>query len=252
MRWAALGALSAALAVAAGAFGAHALRDRLAPAALAVFDTGVRYHLVHALALLALGLSAHRLDVRATRAVGLLFALGTVLFAFSLYGLALSGLRALGAITPLGGLCFLAGWVLFARALSRAAPGALALVLVLATGGIVAPGCRAAAESPDGAAASSAGTRATNAATDPPPGVSSFPRRTGLRLEPVVRGLDRPLHLTAPAGDTRLFVVEQGGTIRIVRDGRVLSSPFLDLSNRLRAGGEQGPVSYTHLTLPTN
>jgi glucose/arabinose dehydrogenase len=66
------------------------------------------------------------------------------------------------------------------------------------------------------------------------------PRATGLALEPVASGLDRPLYLTAPPGDPRLFVVEQGGRIRIVRDGRLLPVPFLDLSDRVRAGGERG------------
>src|SRR5215468_9246713 len=66
------------------------------------------------------------------------------------------------------------------------------------------------------------------------------PRATGLTLEKVVSGLDRPLYLTAPAGDHRLFVVEQGGRIRIVRGGRLLPTPFLDLSDRVRAGGERG------------
>jgi uncharacterized membrane protein YgdD (TMEM256/DUF423 family)/glucose/arabinose dehydrogenase len=233
MRWAALGALSAALAVAAGAFGAHALRDRLAPAALAVFDTGVRYHLVHALALLALGLGGRRLEPVAARWVGILFTLGTVLFAGSLYALALGGPRALGAITPLGGVCFLAGWLLFAGALARAAP-AVTLVLVTAA---LAPGCRAADPQ---AQAQSSGTSSTAAATT----VSGpFARRAGLRLVKVADRLDSPVHLSAPAGDPRIFVVEQGGTIRIVQGGRVLPEPFLDLSGRLRSGGEQGLLS---------
>ena len=239
MRWAALGALSAAVAVAAGAFGAHALRERLAPDLLAVFETGVRYHLVHALALLALGLAARHLEARAVRGIGTLFALGTLLFAGSLYALALSGVRVLGAITPLGGVCFLAGWLWFAFALrraARAAPAAVALVLV-SCALAVSSGCRAGGGDGGGANAQTAsgGSSSSGGAV-----VSTFPRRTGLRLEKVVDGLNRPLHLTAPAGDPRLFVVEQGGTIRIVRDGRVLPAPFLDLSNRLRAGGEQG------------
>src|SRR5688572_7840475 len=236
MRWAALGALSAALAVAAGAFGAHALRDRLAPAALAVFDTGVRYHLVHALALLALGLGGRRLEPVAARWVGILFTLGTVLFAGSLYALALGGPRALGAITPLGGVCFLAGWLLFARALARAAPPAGAVALLLMTGAM-ATGCRAADPQ---AQAQSSGASSTAAATT----VSGpFVRRAGLRLVKVADHLDSPVHLAAPAGDPRLFVVEQGGTIRIVQGGRVLPEPFLDLSGRLRSGGEQGLLS---------
>src|SRR5688572_6872784 len=244
MRWAALGALSAALAVAAGAFGAHALRDRLAPAALAVFDTGVRYHLVHALALLALGLGGRRLEPGAARWVGILFTLGTVLFAGSLYALALGGPRTLGMVTPLGGICFLAGWLLFARTLARAAPPAGAVALLVVTGAL-ATGCRGAdpqaqAQAQAQAQSRSSGSSSTAAATT----VSGpFARRAGLRLVKVADQLDSPVHLTAPAGDPRLFVVEQGGTIRIVQGGRVLPEPFLDLSGRLRSGGEQGLLS---------
>jgi uncharacterized membrane protein YgdD (TMEM256/DUF423 family)/glucose/arabinose dehydrogenase len=223
MHWAAWGAISAGMAVVLGAFGAHALRARLAPDLLAIFETGVRYHLVHALALLALGLAAPRLERGAVRPVGLLLGLGTLLFSGSLYALALSGIRALGAITPLGGLCWIAAWVLFARALFRAAPGPLVLVVALA--GVAAPGCRAQAQAPRAGPA------------------DRFAPATGIRLEPVADGFDRPLHLTAPAGDPRLFVVEQGGTVRIVRGRDVVARPFLDLSDRLRAGGEQGLLS---------
>jgi uncharacterized membrane protein YgdD (TMEM256/DUF423 family) len=126
MQWAALGALSAGIAVAAGAFGAHALRGILAPASAAVYETAVRYQLVHALALIAVGLAAGRIDARGARRSGLLFALGTVFFCGSLYALALGGPRLLGAIAPLGGLCWLAAWLDFARGLARAARGASA------------------------------------------------------------------------------------------------------------------------------
>ena len=110
----ALGALSAFLAVALGAFGAHALRDRLAPDLLAVFETGARYHLVHAVAIVVLGFAEARLP--AVRVSGFLFLLGTLLFSGSLYALALSGVRVLGAITPIGGVCFMAGWIALALA----------------------------------------------------------------------------------------------------------------------------------------
>jgi len=100
----AAGAINAALAVAAGAFGAHALRDRLDARALEVFDTGARYHMYHALAMVLCGLLA-------ARAPGYLFQAGIVLFSGSLYALALTDVKALGAITPLGGLAFIAGWV---------------------------------------------------------------------------------------------------------------------------------------------
>jgi len=111
------GALSALLGVAAGAFGAHALRGRLTPEMLAVFETGVRYQIVHALALVAL--TAVPLPGGRLLAPGWLFVVGTVLFSGSLYALALSGVRPLGAITPLGGLCFLTGWAMLAYAFVR-------------------------------------------------------------------------------------------------------------------------------------
>ncbi len=106
-----LGAMLAALGVAAGAFGAHALRARLSPELLGVFETGVRYHLIHALGLLAVAWAAMRWPGTATNAAGWLFVAGTVLFSGSLYALTLSGIRALGAITPLGGVAFIAGWL---------------------------------------------------------------------------------------------------------------------------------------------
>jgi uncharacterized membrane protein YgdD (TMEM256/DUF423 family) len=107
------GALAGATAVAFGAFGAHALRARLSPEMLAVFETGVRYHMYHALALLAVSALALRVDGsgRLLGAAGWLFTAGIVLFSGSLYALALSGVTVLGAITPLGGLAFLAGWL---------------------------------------------------------------------------------------------------------------------------------------------
>ncbi|MDH4352209.1 MAG: DUF423 domain-containing protein [Gemmatimonadota bacterium] len=109
--FAAAGAVSAFLAVAAGAFGAHALRARLAPDLLAVFETGARYQMYHALALLAVAwLTAARPGGNAAVWAGGLFLLGTVVFSGSLYVLALTGQRWLGAITPLGGVAFLAGW----------------------------------------------------------------------------------------------------------------------------------------------
>lgn len=106
-----IGAFSAFLGVAAGAFGAHALKTRVTPELLLVFETGVRYQLIHAIALLAVGLAAvHRPSGSWAIPVGL-FTAGTVVFSGSLYALALSGVRWLGAVTPLGGVCFLAGWL---------------------------------------------------------------------------------------------------------------------------------------------
>lgn len=108
------GALSAFVTVAAGAFGAHALRARLGPDLLAVFETAARYQMYHALALIAVGWALTRWAAPQLRAAGWLFVAGTILFSGSLYLLALTGVRGLGAITPLGGLCFLAGWLLLA------------------------------------------------------------------------------------------------------------------------------------------
>ena len=105
-----LGAVSALLAVALGAFGAHALRGRLSAEMLSVFEVGVRYHMYHALALLAVGWASTRWPVGPVTAAGWLFVAGTVIFSGSLYLLCLTGARWLGAITPLGGLALLLGW----------------------------------------------------------------------------------------------------------------------------------------------
>ncbi|MCJ7511802.1 MAG: DUF423 domain-containing protein [Anaerolineales bacterium] len=116
-----IGALAGALAVAAGAFGAHALGDRLPPDRLATFETGARYLMVHALAMLALGLALGRWPAAATwlQASGWLFLAGMLLFSGSLFLLSLTGIRWLGAITPLGGVAFIAGWVCLAVAVLR-------------------------------------------------------------------------------------------------------------------------------------
>ncbi|MGH7673937.1 MAG: DUF423 domain-containing protein [Gemmatimonadales bacterium] len=113
------GSLSALVAVAAGAFGAHALRGRLSPEMLAAFETGARYHMYHALALLAVAWAATRWPGPAVRVAGWLFLAGTLVFSGSLYLLSLTGLRALGAITPVGGFCFLGGWVALALGIWR-------------------------------------------------------------------------------------------------------------------------------------
>lgn len=118
--WATLaGALSGLAAVALGAFGAHALRDRLTPDLLSVWKTANEYHFYHALALVLIGLLARgarppTLDAAAWCMLG-----GTLLFSGSLYLLALSGVRWLGAITPLGGVLFLLGWACLAWAAWR-------------------------------------------------------------------------------------------------------------------------------------
>ena len=111
-----LGAVSAFVGVAAGAFGAHGLKDRLGPEMLNTFEVGARYQMYHALALLAAGWAASRRPSVAARLAGWLFVAGTLLFSGSLYALSLSGARWLGAITPLGGLAFLGGWLALAWA----------------------------------------------------------------------------------------------------------------------------------------
>ena len=109
-----LGCLFGFVGVGAGAFGAHALRARVPADLLAVFETGARYQMYHALALLAVALVASRAPSGAVHTAGWLFVAGIVIFSGSLYALALSGVRVLGAITPIGGVCFLAGWIALA------------------------------------------------------------------------------------------------------------------------------------------
>lgn len=110
-----LGAALAAVGVAVGAFGAHGLRPRITPERLAVFETGVQYHLVHALGLLAVAWAAHAApQAGGPRWAGALFPLGIVLFSGSLYALVLTGVTMWGAVTPFGGLAFIAGWLALA------------------------------------------------------------------------------------------------------------------------------------------
>jgi uncharacterized membrane protein YgdD (TMEM256/DUF423 family) len=115
--------LAAALlfvAVAAGAFGAHALRARLEPDAMAVYQTAVQYHVWHGLGLLAVGLLLQHKPASAPLAVaGWLFVAGIALFSGSLYAMALTGVRGLGAVTPIGGVAFLGAWAATAWATWR-------------------------------------------------------------------------------------------------------------------------------------
>jgi uncharacterized membrane protein YgdD (TMEM256/DUF423 family) len=116
-----IGALMAAAAVAAGAFGAHALAARLTPDRLATWETAARYQMYHALALVLVGaLAARWPDAPLLNTAGWLFAAGILVFCGTVYGLALGGPRWLGAITPLGGLAFIGGWIVFAAAVARA------------------------------------------------------------------------------------------------------------------------------------
>ena len=115
------GGLMALAAVALGAFGAHALKEHLSTEMLAVWHTGVEYHIYHALGLLAVGLVIMQLPESALlKWSGWLMLAGILLFSGSLYALALSGKGWPGAITPVGGIAFLAAWALFVVAVLRA------------------------------------------------------------------------------------------------------------------------------------
>lgn len=109
-----LGAVTAGLGVALGAFGAHGLTGRVTPERLEVFKAAVQYHLIHALALLAVSWVATQWPGWAVQASGYLFLVGIVLFSGSLYLLVLTDTSWLGAITPFGGIAFIVGWGLLA------------------------------------------------------------------------------------------------------------------------------------------
>lgn len=115
-----IGALLAALAVAAGAFGAHALQARLTPERLATWEIAARYQMYHALALLALAWAMVQWPRAGLAVSGWLFVAGVLIFAGTLYALALGAPRWFGAITPLGGLCLIVGWLLAAWKVWRA------------------------------------------------------------------------------------------------------------------------------------
>jgi uncharacterized membrane protein YgdD (TMEM256/DUF423 family) len=103
-----------------GAFGAHALKQRLGPESATWWNTAVQYHFWHALALLATGLAAIQVESAWLRPAGALFVAGMVLFCGSLYALALGAPRSVGMLTPFGGLAFILGWLAFALAVARA------------------------------------------------------------------------------------------------------------------------------------
>ena len=107
-----IGAASGLMGVAAGAFGAHSLRFVLPPDLLQAFETGSRYQIAHALALILTSMAFERSGKTALAWAGWLFLVGQVLFSGSLYALALSGTRVWGAVTPFGGVCLLAGWLM--------------------------------------------------------------------------------------------------------------------------------------------
>jgi uncharacterized membrane protein YgdD (TMEM256/DUF423 family) len=121
MNWTVVGAVFMALAVGLGAFGAHALKDRLDEYSQGVYEKAVFYHFIHGIGILLVSLLARAgvLSASGAERVGWLLALGIVLFSGSLYVLAISGVRILGAVTPFGGVAFILGWVLLAYEATR-------------------------------------------------------------------------------------------------------------------------------------
>lgn len=117
------GAANMFIAVGAGAFGAHGLKNILSPDMLAIWQTGVTYQVSHGLGLLLLAVLWERFGRAQVSRAGVLMLLGIVLFSGSLYLLALTGVRMLGAITPLGGVAFLAAWAMLVWAGLRSRQG---------------------------------------------------------------------------------------------------------------------------------
>ena len=108
--WIRAGSAMMLLDVALGAFGAHALKQRLSPEMLAVFETGARYQAVHSLALFVVAWLASRWPGRGVNAAGWCFLIGMYFFSGSLYALSITGIKKFGAVTPIGGVLFIAGW----------------------------------------------------------------------------------------------------------------------------------------------
>lgn len=119
--WLLIGSIMGFLSVAGGAFGAHAIKARVEPQMMEVFTTGTRYLMLHAVALLALGLLADRLSGTSLTVAGWAWTVGTVIFTGSLWLLASTGTRWLGAITPIGGLILLVGWAALGLTVFRSA-----------------------------------------------------------------------------------------------------------------------------------
>ena len=111
-----ISAILGLIGVALGAFGAHGLKERLSADMMSVYQTGSQYHLIHALALLGIGILARQMDVTAIKVAGISMIFGILVFSGSLYALAISGVRILGAITPIGGVGFMIGWAALALA----------------------------------------------------------------------------------------------------------------------------------------
>lgn len=114
MNWLVVSALLGGLGVALGAFGAHGLKKIVDPDLLQVWETGVRYHLFHTLALFGIGLLRRQIEGTALTVGGWLFVAGITIFSGTLYLMTVTGARWLGAITPIGGLSLIAGWVALA------------------------------------------------------------------------------------------------------------------------------------------
>jgi uncharacterized membrane protein YgdD (TMEM256/DUF423 family) len=116
MNWSAIGAIFLALAVGLGAFGAHALKDRLDAYSLGIWEKAVFYHFIHALGVLVVSMLPRTgtFPLNGASSVCWLLSAGVLIFSGSLYTLALTGVRSMGAITPIGGLCFIAAWLLLA------------------------------------------------------------------------------------------------------------------------------------------
>jgi uncharacterized membrane protein YgdD (TMEM256/DUF423 family) len=125
MNWTVVGAVFMALGVGMGAFGAHALKERLDEYSQGVYEKAVFYHFVHGIGILFVSLLARTgiLSASGAERVGWLMALGIVLFSGSLYALAISGVRILGAVTPFGGVAFIVGWALLAYEATRGKQG---------------------------------------------------------------------------------------------------------------------------------
>lgn len=117
--WISIGSLFGALSVLLGAFGAHALKTKLSPESLVIFETGVRYQMYHAFALFGVALVASRIDVLSVKVAGYCFIAGILLFSGSLYALVFTGVKTLGMITPVGGILLVLGWLSLAKATFR-------------------------------------------------------------------------------------------------------------------------------------
>lgn len=114
-----LGAFLAGIGVILGAFGTHALRDRLSEKAMETWHTGVLYHMIHAVALVIVGLLCAHADTKAVRASGWLFVAGIMIFGGTLYAYSITGITAFAIVTPLGGLAFILGWMTLAVSLRK-------------------------------------------------------------------------------------------------------------------------------------